>query len=159
MADATLTEEQIEELKTKAEKAEFYEKEAKKAFEKRDEFKKKIEEAEKLRAEEQGKYKELYESTVPKLSEFEKTVEQLRLEKDEALKEKEEFIKTQRDELLKDLPEGDIREIGSKLSLMDLRKYVDLNKKQESKKHTSTSIGSNGTDKPKTFNEWKKKHS
>ncbi len=86
MADAELTAEQIEELKQKAEQADYYKTEAEKAFKKRDELKKKLEDEAKAKAEEQGKFKELYESTVPKITEFEKTIEQLRLEKEQALK-------------------------------------------------------------------------
>jgi hypothetical protein len=160
MADAELTAEQIEELKQKAEQADYYKTEAEKAFKKRDELKKKLEDEAKAKAEEQGKFKELYESTVPKITEFEKTIEQLRLEKEQALKVKNDFEKEQRESLLKDLPDGDEKEIGSKLDLMDLRKYVELHKKQESKKHNSTSVGGKkGEEKPKTLAEWRKLNS
>lgn len=105
---------------------EYQKSEAKKAFEKRDAYKKQIEEAEKKALEEQGKYKELYEVKEKEFSEVAKTVEQLKVERDSALKKLTDFENSQREELYKQLPNEEAVEIGKNLGLEELRKYVNL---------------------------------
>lgn len=123
---------ELEETKKQAEEAKFYKEEAKRAFEKRDAVKKQLEEIEKKKLEEDGKYKELYEAKEKEFSETFKTLEQLKAERDEAVKVKDSFIETTRNELLKDLPD-EHKELAKQLDLESLRKYVELNGKKQIK--------------------------
>jgi phage shock protein A len=138
------------ELDENKKKAEFFEAEAKKAFEKRDAYKKQIEETEKKALEEQGKYKELYETKEKEFSEVAKTVEQLQKERDEALNKMTSFEKAQREVLTKDLSE-DEKSLTTKLDLEELGKYVQLVKRTKTDKITNVNAN-----KPKTFhnNPW-----
>jgi chromosome segregation ATPase len=113
------------ELEETKKKADYLESESKKAFEKRDAYKRQIEETEKKALEEQGKYKELYETKDKEFTEVAKTVEQLKLERDEALNKMTAFEKAQREILTKDLTE-DEKALTTKLDLDELSKYVKL---------------------------------
>ena len=157
MADAENKEVETSDLETikrelaeTKKRAEFLESESKKAFEKRDAYKKQIEETEKKALEEQGKYKELYETKEKEFSEVAKTVEQLQKERDEALNKMTSFEKAQREALTKDLTE-DEKALTTKLDLDELSKYVKLVGRTKTDKITN--VNSN---KPKSYsnNPW-----
>lgn len=82
-------------------------------------------EAKKKALEEQGKYKELYESKDKEISETVKRLEELQKERDEAVKVRDSFIENTRNDLLKDLPE-EHKEIAQSLDLEKLRRYKEL---------------------------------
>lgn len=138
------------ELEETKKRADYLESESKKAFEKRDAYKKQIEETEKKALEEQGKYKELYETKEKEFSEVAKTVEQLQKERDEALNKMTAFEKAQREVLTKDLTE-DEKALTTKLDLEELSKYVKLVGRTKTDKITN--VNSN---KPKQYhnNPW-----
>lgn len=143
MADAENKEVETSDLETikkelaeTKKRAEFLESESKKAFEKRDAYKKQIEETEKKALEEQGKYKELYETKEKEFSEVAKTVEQLQKERDEALTKMTAFEKAQREALTKDLSDEE-KSLTSKLDLEELGKYVQLVKRTKTDKITN----------------------
>lgn len=96
-------------------------------------------EAKKKALEEQGKYKELYEVKEKEFSETAKTLEQLKAERDEALKVKEDFIKEQKSVYLKDLPEDHLK-VADKLDLDGLKKYRELYDKSLTKTDKSMSV-------------------
>lgn len=113
---------ELYESKTKLETdVEFQKNEAKKAFEKRDATKKEI------------------DSLTVKIKELESKgtnsdeLETLKKEKEDLIKERDSY-KSQIDqinestkkELLEMLPEGDVRKLGEKLGLAELREYVKL---------------------------------
>lgn len=112
-------------LETVTAELEYQKAESKKAFEKRDAYKKQIEEAEKKALEEQGKYKELYEAKEKEFSELNKSLEDIKKEKEEAVNKMTAWETAQRDALTKNLSE-DEKEIAAKLSLDELGKYVKL---------------------------------
>lgn len=142
--------EQAEIAKKLQEELDYTKGEAKKAYEKRDLLKKEIEDREQKALEEQGKYKELYETKEKEFSEVAKTVETLQKERDEALNKMTSFEKAQREALTKDLTE-DEKALTTKLDLDELSKYVKLVGRTKTDKITN--VNSN---KPKSYsnNPW-----
>lgn len=144
MSDDIKQEVDTSEIEKIKQEAEFYKAEAKKAFEKRDQLKKELEEREQKALEEQNKYKELYESLNPKLKEFEEKLAKTEQEKEEYLSKLKSVEDSTKQELMAELSD-EHKAIASKLSLEDLREYVKINRKQTVK-----------TDKIKTVGEIKK---
>lgn len=94
--------------------------------------------------EEQGKYKELFESVNPKLKEFEEKLTKTEKEKEEYLSKLKAVEDSTKKELMEELSD-EHKAIASKLPLEDLREYVKINRKTTVK-----------TDKIKTVGEIKK---
>jgi chromosome segregation ATPase len=119
--------------------------------EKRDRIKMaKLEEIDKEAWEEIGDLKKQVESLNSEKEKYALTSKQLAEENEKHKKLADEFqtkyteFETQtRTELLEQLPDGEVRELGQNLSLMDLRKYVQLQKKTLVKTDNITNVNSN----------------
>lgn len=127
--DNNITAEQLEALKADLEKTradlEFQKTEAKKAFEKRDEFKKQIDaiEEEKLKATNQ--FQDLYKKEQERASTLEKQLEELN-----PFKEKWTSYETaRRESLLKEIEDADLKKVGEKMDLLDLETFTAKVKK------------------------------
>lgn len=127
--DNNITAEQLEALKADLEKTradlEFQKTEAKKAFEKRDEFKKQIDaiEEEKLRATNQ--FQDLYKKEQERASTLERQLEELN-----PFKEKWTSYETaRRESLLKEIEDADLKKVGEKMDLLDLETFTAKVKK------------------------------
>jgi len=133
------------------EKIAFLEAESKKAFEKRDEYKKQIEAIHLKSEEEQGKFKELYEKFKTESETKGKALE-------DAETKLQEFIETQKKELVESL-DDESKKFAETLELDQLREFVkiSLTKKKLDATHPSLRptkpIG-----KAKTFSEWKSQY-
>lgn len=127
--DNSITAEQLEALKADLEKTradlEFQKTEAKKAFEKRDEFKKQIDaiEEEKLKATNQ--FQDLYKKEQERASTLEKQLGELN-----PFKEKWTSYETaRRESLLKEIEDADLKKVGEKMDLLDLETFTAKVKK------------------------------
>lgn len=127
--DNTLTAEQIEQIKADLEKTksdlEFQKSEAKKAFEKRDEFKKQLEaiEEEKLKATNQ--FQDLYKKEQERALTLEKQLEELNPFKDKWTS----YETARRESLLKEIEDPDLKKVGEKMELLDLETFTAKVKK------------------------------
>lgn len=127
--DNTLTAEQIAQIKADLDKTkadlEFQKSEAKKAFEKRDEFKKQLEtiEEEKLKATNQ--FQDLYEKEQERATSLEKQLEELNPFKDKWTS----YETGRRETLLKEIEDPDLKKVGEKMELLDLETFTAKVKK------------------------------
>jgi DNA repair exonuclease SbcCD ATPase subunit len=127
--DQTLTAEQVEQLKADLAKErsdkEFQIAEAKKAFEKRDEFKKQLEAIEKEKLESTNQFQDLYKKEQERSSTLEKQLEELNPFKDKWTS----YETARRETLLKEIEDADLKEVGAKMELLDLEKFATKIKK------------------------------
>jgi hypothetical protein len=126
--DKTITPEELEQHKAEIEKLksdlEFQKSESRKAFEKRDELKRQVDEAERVRLEKENEFKALYEKTKNDLETY-KVEKENELNEVKPYKEKWTSYETLRKEtLLGQITDIDIKTIGSKMELSDLEVFV-----------------------------------
>ena len=125
-----------ERLKTLQAEVEKYKTEAKTAFEARD----------KAKAE-----KKDYET---KLADLNKEVETYRTKADAEAKKARDIEDQVKQELLSQLPEGDLRDVAAGLNLEDLRKYVKATTKTVQADKTKTIVAGKNGKAPNSFGQW-----
>lgn len=82
-----------------------------------------------------------------------KTIEELQEQVETTSKKYNAILQASKDALLGQLESDDLKEIGNKLELEDLRKFVAVHKKSQKDTSTNLKLGKNGP--PKTLKEWK----
>ena len=134
MAEANeLTVEQLQQKLTELESKvttlatdkEYWEKEAKGAFEKRDGFKKQLESIEKEKLESTNQFQDLYKKEQERATTLEKQLEEVKPFKERWTN----FETTRKESLLKDIEDPDLKEVGKKYELEDLEILVAKIKK------------------------------
>ena len=134
------------------EKIAFLEAESKKAFAKRDEYKKQLEDIQLKDEEEKGKFKELYEKFKTESETKGKALE-------DAETKLKQFIETQKKELVESL-DDESKKFAETLELDQLREFVkiSLSKKKLDATHPSLRP-TKPVGRAKTFSEWKSQYS
>lgn len=127
--DNTITAEQYAELKAQLDKEksdkEFQIAEAKKAFEKRDELKQKLEAIEKEKLESTNQFKELYEKEKENSTTLKGQLDEVMPFKDKWTS----YETTRKTSLLNDIEDPDLKKVGEKYELADLEVLVAKIKK------------------------------